>query len=817
MDDGAPLTDALRLICEVYESSDPDARCSIALLDAEGQAVIGGAVARLPSSFASSQEGGVHEQGRGTAIVCANRRQAVTSSDLSIDPLWICVRDEALALGLRAAWSIPISAGTGNLVGVFTGYRAHVGEPSSAELKRSEYATTLVRAALAQERTRSSLLETRTRLELAQEIASLGYWERDVSTRRFVITPEVGRLIGADATSAIDVEQLLERVVETDRHIIIGALTEVSEHRRQLGAVEFRVKHSSRGIRHVIVQRKAIRNSDGHIIKVIGTVQDVTEEREAALRLQQSEERFRMMAEHTGQLILDCRLDVGEVHCAGAVREILGTREALAGPLELDVWRKVVHPEDVPVIAQAIRRVLHGERVSVACRIQRLDGEVLHVDVTGSAILDERRWATRIIATVSNISDRRRAEAERQRYLAQLAFLADAARKVNSVVSVTELMKIITDIARDLVNARLAIGKLAPSEASQKPVFSVSATDQYGSIETSNLCDAAPPVEGVRTSAVRFPRAAMTDDEQQDLRALLQASGMLIVPLLTHAGEVHGELHVADKRDGDFGPNDERVLGQLADLAAVGIENAQLYAELEARVGRRTRELEQSNRELEAFSYSVSHDLRGPLRAISGFAGLLREHHYEHFDADGQHYLDRIEAGTVRMSGLIDDLLELARVTRMELRRELVDLSALAEATMGRVRERAPERRSEIIIEPDLKAMGDPRLLEVMLENLFDNAWKFTGGKPVSRIRFGVREVGTERAFFVEDNGVGFDPSYANNLFGVFQRLHSGSDFPGTGVGLATVQRIVQRHGGSIWAEAAVDQGAVFYFTIAGE
>jgi light-regulated signal transduction histidine kinase (bacteriophytochrome) len=171
----------------------------------------------------------------------------------------------------------------------------------------------------------------------------------------------------------------------------------------------------------------------------------------------------------------------------------------------------------------------------------------------------------------------------------------------------------------------------------------------------------------------------------------------------------------------------------------------------------------------------------------------------------------------VRMSGLIDDLLELARVTRMELRRELVDLSALAEATMGRVRERAPERRSEIMIEPDLKAMGDARLLEVMLENLFDNAWKFTAGKPVSRIRFGVREVGSERAFFVEDNGVGFDPSYANNLFGVFQRLHSGSDFPGTGVGLATVQRIVQRHGGSIWAEAAVDQGAAFYFTIAGE
>ncbi len=288
------------------------------------------------------------------------------------------------------------------------------------------------------------------------------------------------------------------------------------------------------------------------------------------------------------------------------------------------------------------------------------------------------------------------------------------------------------------------------------------------------------------------------------------------MPLVSTSGDVTGVIHVVDKRQGDFGPLDERVLMQLADLASVGIENARLYAELEARVRRRTQELEQSNRELEAFSYSVSHDLRGPLRAISGFAGLLHAQHFEELDGDSRRYLERIEAGTVRMSALIDDLLELGRVTRVELRREPVDLTALAEGVVSRIREGSPMARAVTSIEPGLKVNGDVRLLEIVLENLLDNACKFASVREVPQIEFGACPDGQGQAFFVRDNGVGFDPRYASNLFGVFQRLHSMTDFPGTGVGLATVQRIVQRHGGRVWAEAEVDAGATFYFTIGG-
>jgi light-regulated signal transduction histidine kinase (bacteriophytochrome) len=203
------------------------------------------------------------------------------------------------------------------------------------------------------------------------------------------------------------------------------------------------------------------------------------------------------------------------------------------------------------------------------------------------------------------------------------------------------------------------------------------------------------------------------------------------------------------------------------------------------------------------------------LRAIAGFTGLLRDRHYETIDADGRRYIDRVLSGTQRMSNLIDDLLELGRVTRVELRRRQVDLSDYARAIVARLREGAPERAASIVIEPRLRVDGDPGLLEIALENLLDNAWKFTAGRPVAEVRFGMLATPGERTFFVQDNGVGFDPRYATNLFGVFQRLHAAAEFPGTGVGLATVQRIVQRHDGRIWADAGVDRGATIYFTIA--
>ncbi len=224
-------------------------------------------------------------------------------------------------------------------------------------------------------------------------------------------------------------------------------------------------------------------------------------------------------------------------------------------------------------------------------------------------------------------------------------------------------------------------------------------------------------------------------------------------------------------------------------------------------------ELEAANAELEAFSYSVSHDLRAPLRAIHGFSRALLEDHSDHLDEVGADYLGRVCAAVDRMAALIDDLLELARVARKEMRSEPVELGALAHRIAGELRQDDPDREVELKIEENLIARGDPALLRQVLENLLGNAWKFTSRNPRATIEIG-RTNTPERAYFVRDDGAGFDMRYADKLFGVFQRLHPVSEFTGTGVGLAIVQRIIHRHGGRVWAEAAPEQGATFYFTL---
>jgi PAS domain S-box-containing protein len=240
----------------------------------------------------------------------------------------------------------------------------------------------------------------------------------------------------------------------------------------------------------------------------------------------------------------------------------------------------------------------------------------------------------------------------------------------------------------------------------------------------------------------------------------------------------------------------------------------QLNANLERRVLERTAELAATNRELEAFSYSVSHDLRAPLRSISGFSQALLEDYSDRLDEDGQDMLRRVNTAGQRMAQLIDDLLNLSRVTRPEMRRESVDLSALARTIAADLQQGQPERQVEFVIQKPVVGTGDVRLLRVVLENLLGNAWKFTGKQDHAAIEFGVKQEAGESVYFLRDDGVGFDMAYADKLFGTFQRLHSLKEFEGTGVGLATVQRIIQRHGGRIWAEAAVGQGATFYFTL---
>ena len=209
--------------------------------------------------------------------------------------------------------------------------------------------------------------------------------------------------------------------------------------------------------------------------------------------------------------------------------------------------------------------------------------------------------------------------------------------------------------------------------------------------------------------------------------------------------------------------------------------------------------------------------LRAPLRGIDGFSQALLEDYVDKLDAEGQGYLRRVQAASRHMGQLIDDLLKLSRVTRAEAYHETVELSALAQMVATELQQQEPERQVEFVITEGRTARGDARLLRVVLENLMGNAWKFTSKHPHARIEFGDAQYNGNRAYFVRDDGVGFDMAYADKLFGAFQRLHSVSEFEGTGIGLASVQRIIHRHGGRVWAEGEVDKGAAFYFTLAGK
>jgi signal transduction histidine kinase len=285
---------------------------------------------------------------------------------------------------------------------------------------------------------------------------------------------------------------------------------------------------------------------------------------------------------------------------------------------------------------------------------------------------------------------------------------------------------------------------------------------------------------------------------------------------------------VSDRRDYSVRAPEVRSAAEVEQLVSTFnqmlVEIQRQHAELEEsqsmleqRVEARTRELAAANKELEAFSYSVSHDLRAPLRAIDGFSkALITNYTDKPLDQQGRHFLERVRAGTQKMSGLIDDMLHLARVTRSTLQRKDVDVTAVAKEVATELARRNPDRQVQCRIEGGLRAFADSHLLSIVFENLLGNAWKFTAQKDAACVEVGKQNTGQDSVFYVRDNGAGFDMAYADKLFGAFQRLHDDSEFEGTGIGLATVQRIINSHGGRIWAEAEEQKGAVFYFTLGG-
>ena len=335
--------------------------------------------------------------------------------------------------------------------------------------------------------------------------------------------------------------------------------------------------------------------------------------------------------------------------------------------------------------------------------------------------------------------------------------------------------------------------------------------------------------------------AILTDDITKDPRyvhhgphygvTLMNASvrSYLSVPVVSRSGAVIGGLFFGHPQPGVFTERSKKIMEGMAAQAAITIDNARLYeavtklnTELEERVHQRTYQLEGANKELEAankdlaaFSYSVSHDLRSPLASINGFSQMLLKSDGDHLSEKGRHFLSRICAGSTKMGDLIDGLLSLAKISRGKLDRIDVNLTEMSHKLVQELRDSEPDRLVEVEVQGDLMINGDSAMVTVIMQNLIANAWKYSGKTPNARIHIGSETTQDGvRCIFVRDNGAGFDMAYADKLFEVYQRLHQNSEFSGTGIGLANVKRVVTRHGGKVWAQAAVGEGATFRFTL---
>lgn len=493
--------------------------------------------------------------------------------------------------------------------------------------------------------------------------------------------------------------------------------------------------------------------------------------------LMDSEQRLRLANKATNDVVwdLDVASDVQRWNAAGTT--VFGWAGVLDGPTPATWWSDRVHPDDLgPVMAEYDAVLADPGATSWVAdyRFRKADGAYARVLDRGHVVRDGDGKATRVIGAMLDTTERQRQEQE----------LRQSRRQYETFINATE------DIA-----------------------FLKDDELRYIIVNTSNAEFFGREVEEIvgRTDDQLMPPDAAAACRASDLRAL-EKGGLVVSTEATGDRVYESRKFPVDLADGRIG-----VGGYVRDVTEqrrAEEEIRRLAADLERRVDLRTEQLEATNRELESFAYSISHDLRAPLRALDGFSEILLQDYSEVLDDTARGYLRRIKGAANHMAGLMDGLLQLSRLNREELALQRVDLGDIATAIVAELRERDPGRDVVVDIAPDLVAEADLKLMHAVLGNLLGNAWKFTSRHDRAHIRVGVAQTDRGRAFSVEDDGAGFDMRYAANLFGAFQRLHTPDQFEGTGIGLATVKRIVHRHGGEVWAEGKVEEGAVFCFTL---
>lgn len=647
-------------------------------------------------------------------------------------------------------------------------------------------------------RSRHEMWLEKERAEVTLQSIMDGVITTDASGNILSMNPVAWQLTGwsLEAAKGQPLSSVFKVFDETDHSPIENPVEKCLQERRAILLSNHAMIVSAFGITHAIEQLASpIINGAGDIIGVVMVFRDVGERRYAQDELMRKERGLSeaQAIAHLGSW--EWNIESGRQSWSDESFRIFGY---LPGEIEAgyDSFMNCVVPEDRELIVDNVQAALNG-LMPYRCefRIKRPNGEIRHILGQSEVVFDQTGKPKHMIGTNLDITERKQAEsalrqreAEQRRQAEIQTAILDALPANLALIDGNGIIIAVNRSWKDFAEQNGLSERQAGIGTNYLEVcINGSGPDREGSVATGDGLQRV--LNGTLTQYVKeYP--CHSPSQQRWYR-------MVAVPLSARErlGAVVMHLDISESWQHK---NQIEALNQA----------------LEQRVAERTSQLEAANKELEAFSYSVSHDLRAPLRVIDGFAQILAADYAASMAEDARRHLDRILYSTKRMGELIDDLLQLSRVSRGDLRLATVNLSRMAEEILADLKDRDPKRQTRFTIAPDQQAEGDAHLLKIVLENLLTNAWKFTRPRAVTEIEFGALQDGKETVYFVRDNGVGFNQKYVHKLFGAFQRLHGEDEFEGTGIGLATVQRIISRHGGNVWAEGRPGEGAVFFFKI---
>ena len=656
-------------------------------------------------------------------------------------------------------------------------------------------------------RVQAALREKERVLSEAQRIARLGSWSYEVNnpTATMIWSDEMYRIYGvAPDTFSPGMESLLEMVVRQDRPAMLKwhAACLAGE---KPGELQFRLTRPDGTIRFVSRRGELLYDVEGRPVRVAGSAQDITESKLAEAALRDSEERFQGLVNGIPQLAWMAEPDGHIIWYNQRWYEYTGTT---AQEMEGWGWQKVHDPEALPKVLERWKNsIANGTAFEMEFPLRAADGHLGMFLTRIVPLKDSTNKVMRWFGTSTDISERKRAEERQAELTREVSQRAEELAHSREALEAQTVMfeQVLESMGEGLVAADLEGRFLLWNEAAKKMMGRPAADlpiEQWTPHYQVFLPDGITPYPPDRLPLVRALQGESVQAELIVQKPGAEAATFMEVsarPMKDARGDLSGG--VATLRD-------------ITKRKAAEQEIQELNRTLEQRVLERTTQLQAANQELEAFTYSVSHDLRAPLRHIAGFTGLLVEEYSSQLDPEAQRHLQRIQAGTRKMGQLVDELLSLARIGRQSANLQAVELDSMVEEVITLLKPDWEGRAVDWKITSMPRVMCDPTLMKQVFQNLLSNALKYSRPREHSLVEVGATEINGQRVIFVRDNGVGFNMKYSDKLFGVFQRLHRADEFEGTGVGLAIVHRIIKKHGGRIWAEAELDKGATFYFTV---